>query len=165
MTPLATFAAEPLERDTSPPKTGASQTVATPNSFDLKNAAVQDLVRATAIDAVSGQPLPEVAEPRQEKLADIRFQGPRLPHHMECDALDCTAFTKENEPLYTVSREQMRDQSIYSNGKSNDQWLACQQGNDLLSTFERFDQCRGLSIGLPPVQLRDLEIKVPPLRL
>lgn len=45
-------------------------------------------------------------------------------------------------------------------GGTKDEWLTCQSGNDLLTTFERFDKCRGVSIGLP-VQFGGTMINLP----
>jgi hypothetical protein len=159
--PLAGGAAEPAAPA---PATTATPAKPAPGAFDLKNAAVQDLVRTTAASASEDATPPDTAVAHDEKLADLRFRGPRRPHYMECDALACTAFTKDKDPLYSISREQMGDQSL-SSEHSFDQWLSCQQGNDLLSTFERFDKCRGITIGLPPLEFRDVEIRRPPLAL
>lgn len=162
LAPLTSRAAEPAGVPT--PAAAATPAKPAPGAFDLKNSAVQDLLRSTAASASEDAPSPDAAAAHDEKLVDLRFRGPRRPQYMECDSRDCTAFTKDKEPLYTISREQMGGQSIYSD-HSFDQWLSCQQGNDLLSTFERFDKCRGITIGLPPLPFRDVEIRLPPLAL
>jgi hypothetical protein len=165
LTPLGIGAAEPDTRGITPPGVATAASAPAPGAFDLKNAAVQSLLRTTAVSATQSAPLPDASEARHENLAELRFRGPRRPQYMECDSRDCTAFTKDHDPLYTLSREQMRDQGSFTEGNSFDQWLSCQQGNDLLSTFERFDKCRGITIGLPPLQFRDVEIRLPPVAL
>ena len=85
---------------------------------------------------------------------------------MTCAGNDCLAYAKDGSVLYPVSRDQLFDHDIISDSKrASEQWLSCQQGNDLLSTFERFDKCRGVTIGLPAAKLDNVEVLLPPLRL
>ena len=67
-------------------------------------------------------------------------------HHMDCSLADCVAYTSDGDPLYTIPREQYFG---VDGDDLDDQWLSCQSGNDLLTTFERYDKCRGVTIGLP----------------
>ena len=84
--------------------------------------------------------------PRGRTLPGIPFRAPRRVHHMDCDSFNCVAYTADDQALYTIPREQ------YFGINADDPqeaWLSCQSGNDLLTTFERYDKCRGVTIGLP----------------
>jgi hypothetical protein len=143
-----------------PAKPATSSTARTPASFNLKDAAVQNIVRATASDnfhAVANQESVGVVNTLNEKLGDIRFRAPRRLHHTECDAFDCTAYTADDQPLYSFPRQQMSNRG--------DDWLSCQSGNDLLTTFERYDECRGVRVGQPPLRVGGVELRLPKIRL
>jgi hypothetical protein len=133
-----------------------------PLALDLKDESVQKVVRASAA-AITGpqQPLESAPLTMRPALQDIPFRAPRRPHHMDCDSFDCVAYTADDEALYSIPRDQ------YFGVNSDDPekaWLSCQSGNDLLSTFERYDKCRGVSIGLP-LQGHDVIVDLPKLRL
>jgi hypothetical protein len=78
-------------------------------------------------------------------------------YHMKCDLSDCVAYTADGDALYTVPRDQYLG---VNGGSTREEWLSCQSGNDLLTTFERHDKCRGVSIGLP-VQIGGTLVNVP----
>ena len=87
----------------------------------------------------------------------IPFRSPRRMHHMDCGLADCVAYNADGDALFTVPREQYAGK----NGSSaSDEWMSCQSSNDLLTTFERYDKCRGVGIGLP-LQFRDVIVKLP----
>jgi hypothetical protein len=123
---------------------------------------VQTVIRAAAASAPNSQLAADLtASATRPALADIPFRAPRRPHHMDCDSFNCVAYTADDEALYTIPRDQ------YFGVNSNDPqkaWLSCQSGNDLLTTFERYDKCRGVSIGLP-LQGHDLIVDLPKLTL
>jgi hypothetical protein len=127
-----------------------------PPQFDLRSARVQDVIRAAAAGAQNQ--LKDI-EPAPDKvdLQDLPFRAPRRMHHMKCDLADCVAYTADGDALYTVPRDQYLG---VNGGGTKDEWLTCQSGNDLLTTFERFDKCRGVSIGLP-VQVGGTLINLP----
>ena len=52
---------------------------------------------------------------------------------------------KDDRILYTLAREQ--NYGLADNSK--DAWLSRQSSNDMLSTFERYDKCRGIGSGIP----------------
>lgn len=132
------------------------------SSFALSDDSVKKIIRSTA----EAQPEPvrptAAAAPAEQPLA-IPYRAPRRLHHMDCDSFDCVAYTADNDALYTIPREQYLGMS----GKNGqEQWLSCQSGNDLLSTFERYDKCRGVTIGLPNPSLGNyLQLELPKLRL
>ncbi len=157
--PMPTASA-PVARDTSP----KSQ-----STFDLKTAAIQSVIRASAATASDGFRLlsPTAQQQSQDNgatrpdLPGIPFRAPRRLHHMDCDSFNCVAYTADDQALYTISREQHFGINA---DDSKEAWLSCQSGNDLLTTFERYDKCRGVSIGLPQ-QTHDLIVDLPKLRL
>jgi len=134
--------------------------VAQSSSLDLKAASVQQILRAnaTAQSTNASGASPQAAATR---LPPLQFRAPRRVHHHECDAMDCTAYTSDGTALFSFPRDQM----LVANEKRNaDAWLSCQQNDDMLSTFERYDKCRGVSIGLPPASLGNVEVKLPKAR-
>ena len=149
---------QPAQRLTQEPAKVANEPAMKP-AFDLRTAKVQDVIRATAEAQV-----PAKAEPGAEpsEVAPIHFRAPRRLHHMDCNSFTCVAFTADNEVLYTIPRDQYL--GIRSGGNDGqDEWLSCQSGNNLLSTFERYDKCRGVSIGLP--MTHDLIVNLPLISL
>ena len=128
------------------PAPAASTPVAKP-TFDLRNAGVQDVIRA---NAVAQQPLPndDLAASESKNLKPLPFRAPRRLHHMDCDSFNCVAYTADDVALYTIPRDQYFGVRA-GGGNPQEDWLSCQSGNDLLTTFERYDKCRGVSIGLP----------------
>ena len=142
--------------------------------FDLKNAGVQEVVRATAAasskntdgfrltsDATRKRPVESDPVPAGKELKDIPVRAPRRPHHMGCDSFHCVAYSADGDALYTIPREQYHG---IAGDNPQDEWLSCQSGNDLLTTFERYDECRGVNIGLPS-QGHDMLVNLPKLRL
>lgn len=131
----------------------------TKTAFDLKAAKVQDVIRSHA----SAQPAAEKADPSESaptQLEPLPFRAPRRVHHVDCDSFNCVAYTADDDALFSVPRDQYF--GVTGNGSTRDSWLACQSGNDLLTTFERYDKCRGVSVGIP-VQFRDVTVNVPVL--
>jgi hypothetical protein len=150
----------------------AQRTPAAP-SFDLKQESMQGILRAAAAtqdqnDAaeISSDTLPSDTPASDASLAlrlgTLEFRAPRRPHHTECDSFDCVAYTADGLALYSFPRDQMIHPT---GGDYYDTWLACQSGDDMLSTFERYDQCRGVDIGLPPKSLNGVQLKLPKIRL
>lgn len=133
--------------------------------FDLRNASVQGILRAAAADHATETPEKETGSRIEAQLADLHFRAPRRVHHTKCDGEDCIAYTADNEPLFSMDRELRRDLASMSTEQLDDAWLSCQDTNNLLSTFERFDRCRGIRVGPPPLQLNGVGIKLPRIRL
>jgi hypothetical protein len=146
-----------------------------PATFDLKNAGVQEVVRATAAaaaentddgfrlarDTTRKQPVESDPTPAAKELKDIPVRAPRRPHHVGCDSFHCVAYTADGDALYTIPRERYYG---VAGDNPQDEWLSCQSGDDLLTTFERYDKCRGVSIGLP-LQIHDVVVNLPLVRL
>lgn len=128
--------------------------------FDLKNSGIQDVIRAAAASSVD-TPTQDEAALSGTEMEDLPFRAPRRLHHMDCDSLDCVAYTSDGVALYSIPREQYY--GVHGNNP-REQWLSCQSGNDLLSTFERYDNCRGVSIGIPS-QFQNVVLKLPNIRL
>lgn len=76
----------------------------------------------------------------------LKFNDRRVDH-VDCDALQCAAYSRSGDLLYTTPRNPTFGESDLPADHSA--WLSCQDSNDLLSTFERFDLCRGLRAGVP----------------
>ena len=134
--------------------------------FDLRNESVQGILRTAAAASESTEALTPKNESKvQAELADIRFRAPRRVHHTKCDGEDCVAYTADNEALFSMNRELRKDLGAMSNEQLDDAWLSCQDTNNLLSTFERFDRCRGIRIGTPPLNLGGAQLKLPKIRL
>ena len=131
-------------------------------TFDLRNSSVQKILRAAAAEEA-----PPAEKPPKDFSAALRslreldaatsaslsaplavkFRTARRFHHMDCDSFTCVAVTADGDPLYTVPRQNYS--GTLDGQTSSDSWLRCQSGNDLLTTFERYDKCRGISVGLP----------------
>ena len=57
----------------------------------------------------------------------------------------------------------MRDQTIVTSADSFDAWLSCQDTNNLLSTFERFDRCQSAKLELHLDRVTAKDEGLPPL--
>jgi hypothetical protein len=126
--------------------------------FDLKASNVRAAIRANAVS--QDPPKENETASTRTDLPPLQFRAPRRVHHMECDAFNCVAYTADDDALFSIPRDQYF--GVSENGSGRDSWLSCQSGNDLLSTFERYDKCRGVNIGLP-VQINDVLVNVPVL--
>jgi hypothetical protein len=149
----------------SAPPASETSRVSEPPGFDLRNTHVQSVIRdnARAASAPSqtqtAQNLPADTIPsaRGIEQQSLAFRAPRRVHHVDCGLSDCVAYNADGDALFTVPREQF----VGTNGNTaSDEWLSCQSSNDLLTTFERYDKCRGVSIGLP-VQVHNVIVKLP----
>jgi len=94
----------------------------------------------------------------------IPFRAPRRPHHMECDNISCVAYTADDVALYTVPRAQYYGDRVHGDHAAGE-WLSCQSRDNLLTTFQRYDKCRGITIGLPPLAVGDTLIAAPGIRI
>jgi hypothetical protein len=152
----------------SPPEKVQSAAATQPDTakptFDLKAVGVQAAIRAAA--ASEPDPIkPDTAEPATagKDLLSLTFRAPRRAHHMNCDSFVCVAYSADGDALFTIPRDQTsRVTDVGDNGRN--EWLSCQSGNDLLTTFERYDKCRGVTIGLP-ARSHDSLLDVPDLTL
>jgi hypothetical protein len=134
-----------------------AKSATTKPAFDLKAAKVQGVIRSHAV----AQAADEKAGPSESAPTEIKplpFRAPRRVHRVECDSFNCVAYTADDDALFSVPRDQYF--GVTGNGCSSDSWLSCQSSNNLLTTFERYDKCRGVSVGLP-VQGRDITVNVP----
>lgn len=161
--PTLALAADPA------PATSAAADPAKPASSaaapvpDLKNFDFRQIARATALATANASAPAPADQPSDTRLADLPFRAPRRVHHHECDSVDCVAYAADGTALFSFPREQMIHAPAAE--ANDDDWLSCQQNDDMLSTFERYDKCRGVGIGLPPKVIRDVEVKLPSLRL
>jgi hypothetical protein len=132
--------------------------------FDFRNTRVQSVIRANARAAsapsqmqternLPADPTPTSAIGQQV----LAFRAPRRMHHMDCGLSDCVAYNADGDALFTVPREQYVGTNA---NNAADEWLSCQSGNDLLTTFQRYDKCRGVGIGLP-LQFHDVIVNLP----
>jgi hypothetical protein len=165
---------EPAKPATSWSPGAAPAVVAAPPAekaaLNLQAVEVQKIIRNVAKKQIETAPLASGAllfdQPRTAELGEqvtIPFRAPRRAHHMNCDSFNCVAYTADNYALYTIPRDQYYD--VANDGKNGEGWLACQSHDNLLSTFERYDKCRGISVGLPPVGFGNVTLDLPKLRL
>lgn len=143
-------------------------------AFELNNDTVLEIIAAAAAKQVSAKPVAEkaAAEPADEpqdtagvtkQLAALEFRGRRGFHHMDCDSINCVAYDANGDALYSIPRDQYYGHGV---GKDSDEgWLSCQSGNNLLSTFERHDHCQGITTGIPGALLPIDELPLPHTRL
>jgi hypothetical protein len=127
-------------------------------NFDLKAQGVREAIRANAV-APAEVADEDTTAPAGKEIPPLPFRAPRRVHHMECDSFNCTAYTADEVALFSVPREQYFG-GVGNGASPRENWLACQSGDDLLTTFERYDKCRGVSIGIP-VQANGVNINVP----
>jgi hypothetical protein len=132
-------------------------------SFNLHDGNVQKIVAAAARQQTESAPARNADSDATAPTAplEIRFKAPRRVHHLDCDSFDCVAYNADDIALFTIPREQYY--GVHGD-KPADAWLACQSGNDLLTTFERYDKCRGITIGLPPAGFGNVSLDPPKLR-
>jgi hypothetical protein len=123
--------------------------------FNLKSERVQELVRSVAKSQddsnarAAVENAPEVSQPFVLRgQTTIPFRAPIRPHHVKCDNFDCIAYSADEVALYSVPRSQYYGDRLDGNNKM-DGWLSCQSRDNLLTTFERYDKCRGVTVGLP----------------
>jgi hypothetical protein len=132
--------------------------------LSLQAPEVQKVIRAVAKASPDATELKPASAVTLGDQVTIPFRAPRRPHHMECDNISCVAYTADDVALYTVPREQYYGERA-PGVNAADEWLSCQSRDNLLSTFQRYDKCRGITVGLPPLALGDTLIAAPGLRI
>jgi hypothetical protein len=138
-----------------------SKDIAAKPALTLQDAAIQRIVRAAAQQHAETTPLEKPAAAPRTELSVV-FRAPRRIDHTECDSFNCVAYPADEVALFSVPRDQYYGAA---SGKSGDDWLSCQSHDDLLTTFERYDKCRGVTIGLPPMGFGNVMLDLPKLRL
>jgi hypothetical protein len=138
-----------------PPPAKTSQPV-----LSLHAPEVQKVIRAAAKTPADTAPLNLAPAVTLGGQVTIPFRAPRRPHHMQCDDSTCVAYTADDVALYTIPRYQYYGDRAPADPTAGE-WLSCQSRDDLLTTFERYDQCRGITIGLPPLALGKVQIETP----
>ena len=140
-----------------------------PPALNLQAAEVQNIIRATAREQMESAPLANatslLVQPQASTLGkqtSIPFRAPRRFDHLKCNSDDCIAYNADDVPLYTIQRSQVYGSS---GEKSADEWLSCQSHDNLLTTFERYDKCRGISIGIPSAAFDNVILDLPKFRL
>jgi hypothetical protein len=123
--------------------------------FRVSNPDVQRVLRETAVASEASTPAADASARADanppEGFGPLRFRAPRRVDRMKCDGDRCVALTADGTELYTVTEDGRVPYDTWSTGDHYDAWLSCQSSNNLLTTFERFDKCRGISIGIPAV--------------
>jgi hypothetical protein len=138
-------------------------------ALQLQTPQVQKIIRAAAqahaaIGKAAPTTDPEIDSPWlvSGKPTAIPFRAPRRPHHVECDSFNCVAYTADEVALFSIPRAQFYgDQE--GGDKTGDAWLSCQSRNNLLTTFQRYDKCRGITFALPPTLSGDTLVFAPSL--
>lgn len=121
--------------------------------FDLKHAAVKKIVRETAVRAAAAQPEPNAeAEPANAsavaaRIGTLPMRKSSAPVTMNCGGIaeDCAALDANGNELYRLPRSQVFGTNLDDPASS----LPCLSSNNLLSTFDRVDRCRGVGLLLP----------------
>jgi hypothetical protein len=141
----------------------AESAAPTAPSFSVHDGKVQEIVSAAARRQSESPAETDAVSDATSKAAPltVKFKAPRRVDHLDCDSIDCVAYNADDIALFTIPREQYY--GVHGN-KPADAWLACQSGDDLLTTFERYDKCRGITIGLPPAALGNVTLDPPKLR-
>ena len=137
LAPFAAIASEP---------SGPSTPTRTSTHWSLHSESVREVLRASAAQQSAQRPAPTSAshaaltatDRANEKLRRIDFGAAR----------QTVAYREPDDLVKRMYRAQMRDQTIVTNPDSYDAWLSCQDTNDLMSTFERFDNCRSAKLDL-----------------
>jgi hypothetical protein len=169
--PALGWSEEPAKLAASPGAVPAAVTVtkAERPTLNLHTVEVQKIIRDSAQEQMATAPPSADAlmldQSPVAQLVDqvtLPFRAPRRPHHLACDSFNCVAYSADDVALYSVPREQFYGASAPGND-TKDAWLSCQSRDNMLSTFERYDKCRGVTIGLPPVALGNTVIAVPGL--
>ncbi|HET9865370.1 MAG TPA: hypothetical protein VFP37_18170, partial [Steroidobacteraceae bacterium] len=133
--PLAAWCEEPAPEA---PVRAESSATKDASTFSLRAAAVQKIVRDHAAK-VAPESAPAESPSIHGREFKLQFRGERRVDRFDCDAVNCIARNAAGEDLYSIPR----DQYYGITDDSANTWLSCQSGNDLLSTFERYDHCRG----------------------
>jgi hypothetical protein len=131
--------------------------------LSLQAPEVQKVIRAAAKTPAGTAPSAAPAVTLGDQ-ATIPFRAPRRPHHIECDNISCIAYTADDVALYTVPRDQFYGERAPGEHSAGE-WLSCQSRDNLLTTFQRYDRCRGITIGLPPLGVGDTLIAAPGIRI
>jgi hypothetical protein len=109
-----------------------------PATFDLRGANVQRIVRDTASLQGTG-----IAAEQYFVVADVIEAGVRSAAG-QCSGFDCFADLHDSWSSFFYPRDYSGpDYSglIYFDEYHYDAWLRCQQLDDMLSTFERYQRC------------------------
>jgi hypothetical protein len=84
-------------------------------------------------------------------------RGWRPPGGDECVGERCVVYDDQGNRLFPYHRNLTG--LIFTSDRQFDEWLACQQDDDLLTTFERYERCQK-----SPVDLREVDralVKLP----
>ncbi len=132
--------------------------------IDLTDPRVREIVRATAASHSRALPAPaaqaEVASEEhgwQVALRASEARATRPAQYGQCEGDGCTAYSANGEPLVRYQRNLTG--LVFTGDREFDHWLSCQQDDDMLTTFERYERC-----GRGPEALRRVdraEVKLP----
>ena len=182
---LSALAAEPAVQADAAVPASRTHDPQTPSSlaetFDLHGANVRKIVRDTAssqgdsnyrIDVPAPRIKPTLAELMVSKGtegAKLTSTTPRLPEKTECDGfwscgVESLLGLDEDERQYGHPRSIASDQLLLpeSDEERYDAWLSCQDTNNMLPTYERFEVCNAERNR--PITVRDNTIELPPIR-
>jgi hypothetical protein len=129
-------------------KPARAESSATPaTSLAVQGETVRGILRTVALaHPAATATATETVTPIAQGLA-LKFRSDRRIDHVECDALQCYAYSRDGEVLFATPRDP--GLGALSDVPKSDAALACLDTNDLLTTFERVDRCRGIGIGAP----------------
>ncbi len=105
---------------------------------------LREAARQLASDANSQETQDEktlTADPATKLSATFRLASPeRQPVVVECRVFECLGYDATGKVVRTMPPPAQG--GLMS--ADADAWYSCQSGNNMLSTFERFDQCSGI---------------------
>jgi hypothetical protein len=122
---------------------GADPKPVPPASFSISSEKIREILRARAHEQATATE-GEASKPAMSKLLALTFASDARVDHVECDALNCYERAKDGRILRTTSRDRNFGQVPGRSG--SDAWLSCQDTDNMLSTFERYDNCRGMGV-------------------
>lgn len=154
----------PLAGAQTPPEKTSEPTAVHATNFALTDDAVRRIVREAALDlgpdyrVEPAKPIDgDVPSSVELGMGPLRMKGSKVPARYECEVDKCAAYDKDGNVLWYLPRDQFFTQG---NDRDSDTWLSCQQHNDMLSTTERVEQCRGLGL-LVPTPWEKVRLAVP----
>jgi hypothetical protein len=118
-----------------------------PANLALKSESVKEILRVSAATQDAARPA-QTAIDKSAPLTETELANEKLRRIDFAAARQVTVYREKDDLLRRMYREQMRDQTIVTNPDSYDAWLSCQDTNDLMTTFERFDNCQSVKLDL-----------------
>jgi hypothetical protein len=120
---------------------------AKPN-FDLHDAAIRQIVRDTVESLPSSSTAANPDSRFAARLGSLSIHDRKVPFAVHCSdsvSNDCAAYDADGNELYRIPRNQVYPVDFTDLTTA----ASCISSNDLLTTFDRADRCRGIGVLLP----------------